>query len=310
MNRFFFRFKSKIKEYESERCLLTKNIDDLKSSLAQLNNEVKKHKEKELLLLQYPDLYGPLPQKETDLLTDMESQILANRHRIDLLQAQNSTLQISIQRLANANNFPVVHVDNQLQSKTPNTNLVGRPVPLFKLENEIQDEIKAKSGGQYWNPSNQVATESVFNQPDDYVSTENIFVHTNGDSMSNNNDYAVHQPNKHNYINSSRRNSISNPSNGNRSHRKHSGYSGRNATPVTPSPVSNMEVVIGKGHRPNSATRPQSSMTTKNRPPSANSNKIVKKESPDSNDKYYCERCFKNYTNKRDLDIHKLYCNK
>ncbi len=303
--------KEKLREYELEKSSLNQNVEDLKSSLVKLNNEVKKHKEKELLLLQYPDLYGPLPQKETDLLTDMESQILANKYRIDLLETQNSKLKVTIQQLANSiNSQPQpANVDTQ-PNKSSNGTVVGRPVPLFKLENEIQDEVKAKSETAYWN-QNLAVVEPAFYQQEDYVSTENIYVHTSPDTGHNS--YSVKQHanlDNQSYGNYSRRSSYGHSINDYRSnsYRGQRKNSGRNVTPVTPPPVSNMEVVIGRGHRPNSATRPQSGITK--RPPSANSNKQTKKESPDIHDKYYCERCYKNYSNKRDLDIHKLYCNK
>ena len=131
----------KIKEYEAERQELNRNIDDLKTNLTQLNINLKKFKEKEMLLLQYPDLYGPMPiqHQETDLITDMESQMQANKHRIELLEAQNETLKISIQRLINVNTTAEsIKERQQVESK------IGRPVPLFKLENEILEDSKQK----------------------------------------------------------------------------------------------------------------------------------------------------------------------
>jgi uncharacterized protein (UPF0335 family) len=81
-------------QYENE--ILQNSINGLKA-------EVKKLKDNELLLLKYPDLYGPMEQlsneQELDVYEDMVNQMNANRHRVNLLENLNRKLDHSMKKL-------------------------------------------------------------------------------------------------------------------------------------------------------------------------------------------------------------------
>ena len=74
----------------------------LQNALSGLKLEMKKAKENELLLVKYPDLYGPVPQvvdEELNVQEDMVNQISANKHRMQLLEGLNRKLEVSLRKL-------------------------------------------------------------------------------------------------------------------------------------------------------------------------------------------------------------------
>lgn len=101
-----------------------------------------------------------------------------------------------------------------------------------------------------------------------------------------------------------------------------SNYSAANRkTPIIPPADKNMEVIVGKGRRssmsgssrsnsasakPNIPTGPNNSAKNK---ANLNNTATSNKESSRYNS-YKCENCDKQYNNIKDLDIHKLYCDK
>ena len=133
-------------------------------------------KENETLMMRYPDLYGPIEQlneEEMNVCEDMMNQINANKYRINLLENLNKKLNNSIKKLNETQmNDTALTNDNQDTSLnyfmkppqstsrttpsnsnlvTPRRNSIGnssgkqaltRPVPLFKLENEINENEK------------------------------------------------------------------------------------------------------------------------------------------------------------------------
>lgn len=156
----------------------------LQSSIDTLKLELKKQKDNEVLLLKYPDLYGPMthiedPNSETssnDVANDMQNQINANKHRIYLLNNLNKKLENSVRKLsettAQKKNSPIenslgllANGDSSKESNyfakppqsvastpksstadvvTSNRTGLGRPVPFFKLESEIEQEQQEK----------------------------------------------------------------------------------------------------------------------------------------------------------------------
>jgi hypothetical protein len=132
--------------------------------------DIKRIKENETLLLRYPDLYGPIEQlnpNETNVCDDMLNQINANKHRIQLLDNLNKKLYNSIKKLnetqvdemkSNQNksydsenkDYFLKHEGDDLSRSTTKMEVrkssekksISRPVPLFKLENEIDQELE------------------------------------------------------------------------------------------------------------------------------------------------------------------------
>ena len=83
-------------------------------------------------------------------------------------------------------------------------------------------------------------------------------------------------------------------------------------TPVVPPAEKNMEVIVGKGRsssRPNSAVNKNNGNNT-NGVNSKNNQRLTSAKEKDPSNEFKCNNCEKNYSNIKDFDIHKLYCNK
>ena len=321
---------------ENENNTLNTSISDLKKKNNSLNNDVQKLKEKELLLLQYPDLYGPIPiQKDTDIIKDMELQIQANTYRIELLEQQNETLKSSIQRLIEAdakNHTEKPSYQQPLYSNNNNEYQSMRPIPLFKLENEINEPLNNKNtktpSNYTWNQQASIPKIQNYNQYQinhQIADSENVFVKIETPKTTENNNYRqdfeynnLPDNNKKAYEDNykahtknyekhdSRRFSISGSNiSSHRLNDTKDSYRRNNVTPVISAPVKDMEILIGKGHRPSSASRPPSAQ--KSSPTSTN--RQMQSTRNDKN-KFICDKCNKGYNNRKDVDIHKLYCNK
>ncbi|KAM3611608.1 uncharacterized protein V6R79_021285 [Siganus canaliculatus] len=89
-------------ELQKEKQTLETQVDDLKKSVTELNEEVRALKETERLLVAFPEL-SPLtqaqPQSTGDVLLDMEQQLQANSIRIKVLEQENSSLLSSFVKL-------------------------------------------------------------------------------------------------------------------------------------------------------------------------------------------------------------------
>ena len=145
------------------------HMERLESEREQLQSEVQKLKETELLLLKYPDLYGPIEQLEQlSVSEEMENQIDANRHRIALLQTLNSNLSNSVRKLndttLNDAKFRETSARNQSlvverrsievderdcfmranEAAKRGGSLPKRQYPLFRLDDEIEAEARQK----------------------------------------------------------------------------------------------------------------------------------------------------------------------
>jgi len=170
---------AKLSEKNDELERLRMEIDTHKRQVDELSKEVKKCKENEMLLLKYPDLYGPIEQhgdeNELNVCEDMINQINANKYRIGLLENLNKKLSNSIKKLNETQvvNSKASETDNYFMKQRANPNdstrtltplrqsssskivqdkheqanerssatsahiMPVRPVPLFKLENEL-----------------------------------------------------------------------------------------------------------------------------------------------------------------------------
>lgn len=147
-----------------------------------LKLELKKQKKNEILLLKYPDLYGPMTHiddhSESNVANDMQNQINANKHRIFLLNNLNKKLENSVRKLNEttmttnsasgspskkettitsdessehgSNYFVKQPVSSPSVLSTPksiedigNRTLLARPVPFFKLDSELENPPQA-----------------------------------------------------------------------------------------------------------------------------------------------------------------------
>ena len=135
--------KELIQNLEYDKQVLVKSIEEMKVQMNKLQ-------ENELLLLKYPDLYGPIEQtEELGVAEEMQNQINANSHRIKLLENLNNNLFNSVKKLHetqlnsrgnSANKVDYFMKENStVESRTREKQVLSRPVPLFKLENEIDE---------------------------------------------------------------------------------------------------------------------------------------------------------------------------
>ncbi|KAG7234496.1 hypothetical protein INR49_004554 [Caranx melampygus] len=89
-------------ELQKEKQALETNTGNLKNSVTELKEYVQALKERERLLVAFPEL-SPLaqaqPQSTGNVLLDMEQQLQANSIRIKVLEQENATLQTSLEKL-------------------------------------------------------------------------------------------------------------------------------------------------------------------------------------------------------------------
>ncbi|TNN86493.1 Coiled-coil domain-containing protein 157 [Liparis tanakae] len=89
-------------ELEKEKQTLEAYVCELKNSVAELKEDVRASRERERLLVAFPEL-SPLtqaqPKSTGNVLLDMEQQLQANAIRIQILEQENTTLYSSIVKL-------------------------------------------------------------------------------------------------------------------------------------------------------------------------------------------------------------------
>uniref|UniRef100_A0A3P8STD2 Coiled-coil domain containing 157 n=1 Tax=Amphiprion percula TaxID=161767 RepID=A0A3P8STD2_AMPPE len=89
-------------QLQKEKQMLKTDADQLKNCVAELKESVKALRERERLLVAFPEL-TPLaqaqPQSTGNVLLDMEQQLQANNIRIKVLEQENATLHRSLEKL-------------------------------------------------------------------------------------------------------------------------------------------------------------------------------------------------------------------
>ncbi|XP_059144278.1 coiled-coil domain-containing protein 157-like isoform X2 [Physella acuta] len=96
-----------IKNLEKEKKKLEKSVKAAQESVSALTSELEEAKQRERLIVEYPDLNGPVNSDlhgSGDIATDMRNQIKANRTRIRLLEEQNESLAQSVKKISNLQN--------------------------------------------------------------------------------------------------------------------------------------------------------------------------------------------------------------
>ncbi|WAR02562.1 CC157-like protein, partial [Mya arenaria] len=92
-----------IEHFRADIESLEQSITTMDKSICGLNDRLEEAKERERLIVEYPDVNGPVNPDLTgtgDILLDMENQVKANSIRIQLLETQNEGLRNSITKLA------------------------------------------------------------------------------------------------------------------------------------------------------------------------------------------------------------------
>ncbi|KAG9487159.1 hypothetical protein GDO78_007172 [Eleutherodactylus coqui] len=155
-----------IKILLKEKVTLEESVADVTKQLTELQGCLQEQKEREKLLVCYPDLH-PLPEFESsgDITEDMEKQIQANSVRICILEEENSKLRVSLHRLGERSKQRALKVVPQAQlwtlpttveplSPEPQMQSSGRssttkpPSPKLNTVTLLKDTMKSPTPGQ------------------------------------------------------------------------------------------------------------------------------------------------------------------
>ncbi|KAJ8312417.1 hypothetical protein KUTeg_009790 [Tegillarca granosa] len=91
-----------IEQISTEKVELEKSICSLQDNIKVIEGKLEEAKERERLLIEYPDLNGPVNPDLTgtgDIVRDMENQVHANSIRIQVLEEQNEGLRHSVSKI-------------------------------------------------------------------------------------------------------------------------------------------------------------------------------------------------------------------
>ncbi|UJR36580.1 hypothetical protein I4U23_029299 [Adineta vaga] len=150
---------------------LLEEIHMLKSNLQQFDQQLHEMEEREQMLLQYPDLHGPIDHEPTthNIAIDMQNQMRTNEIRVDLLRKQNESLKRSLEKLLsmnnnnnnNNNNMSSIVTEERYeelrtqsrQETAPRRYSYGnesgtpksKPTPLWLLSNELVEQQKQQA---------------------------------------------------------------------------------------------------------------------------------------------------------------------
>ncbi|XP_067932683.1 coiled-coil domain-containing protein 157-like [Watersipora subatra] len=94
--------KTVVQGIEMEKGELKKSIKSLQETIGGLELDLNSMKERERLLVEYPDLNGPVNPDMTgtgDITADMQNQVKANELRMALLDKQNSSMRKTLRKL-------------------------------------------------------------------------------------------------------------------------------------------------------------------------------------------------------------------
>ncbi|CAF0975911.1 unnamed protein product [Adineta steineri] len=319
---------------------LLQEISILKSNLEQLDQQLQQMEEREQMLLQYPDLNGPIDHGSTtnNIVIDMQNQMRTNEIRVDLLRKQNESLKISLEKLlsmhSNNNNTPSLITEeryeelrSQSRQEQPHRKYSyeneiaapkAKPTPLWLLNNELPEQQQA------FTETRPVTTATYIPR-----FSENDYV-ANGWIKSDPDVILIPQPNVNidsspkshdrSWTTSSTRTQTTDliiTSESRPPTVAHSSRSSHNGRTSTIPPASDYEMIIGKGrttNRPTSATKNRFSANDSARrdtslPKSSRTTApATTKRSATSTAIHQCATCNKSYDDKRNYDIHKLYC--
>ncbi|XP_075069236.1 coiled-coil domain-containing protein 157 [Mixophyes fleayi] len=105
-----------IKVLQQEKVTLEKSMSEVTMQLTELHGCLQEQKEREKLLVSFPDLH-PLPEFESsgNITEDMEKQLQANSIRISILEEENSKLRASLYRLGEMSNQGPLKIIPQTQ---------------------------------------------------------------------------------------------------------------------------------------------------------------------------------------------------
>ncbi|XP_063769452.1 coiled-coil domain-containing protein 157 [Pseudophryne corroboree] len=147
---------------QQEKVTLEMSVSEVKRQLTELQGCLQAQKEREKLLVSFPDLH-PLPEFESSgsITEDMEKQLQSNSIRISILEEENSKLRASLHRLGEMSSQGPLKIipQTQLWTQSPtreslspepqvtNSRSSGTKLPISKLTSVplSRDTIKAQA---------------------------------------------------------------------------------------------------------------------------------------------------------------------
>ncbi|CAF4735521.1 unnamed protein product [Rotaria sp. Silwood1] len=316
---------------------LLQEMTILKSNIEQLYQQIQQMDEREQMLLQYPDLNGPMEHEQTtnNIIIDMQNQMRTNEIRIDLLRKQNDSLKSSLEKLLSMNNNNnssslvteerYEELRNQSRQEQSyrrysygNETVIPKtkPTPLWLLNNEIVEQQQAFTETRSVTTTNYIPRFSE----NDYVANGWIKPDSDVIPLTQSNFDNETSPKQHDRswsTNSTRiqTNDLVITSESRPPTVTHSSRTMNNGRTSTIPPPSDYEMIIGKGRttsRPTSASKNRHSGNDNTRrdnslPKSSRSITSAKPQrSTTSTAIHQCTTCNKSYDDKRNYDIHKL----
>ncbi|XP_072271366.1 coiled-coil domain-containing protein 157 isoform X1 [Pyxicephalus adspersus] len=131
-----------VKVLQQEKITLENSVSKMTRQLTEIQGCLQEQKERERLLISYPDLH-PLPEFESsgDITEDMEKQLQANSIRISILEEENTKLRASLQKLEEKSKQEPVQVipQTRLWTLTPNREQVSPELQLTHNNSRSSD---------------------------------------------------------------------------------------------------------------------------------------------------------------------------
>ncbi|XP_046578937.1 coiled-coil domain-containing protein 157-like [Haliotis rubra] len=286
-----------IESLNSEKTSLKKSIADTQGMIERLEKSLEEAKERERMIIEYPDLNGPVNpdyQGTGDIVTDMQNQVRANSMRIQVLEDQNEGLRNSITKVL-----------TMTQGREPpgKHQQVSGPAPLWKTEALSQYREDTSHADRYYqeNQNNNSSSKSVTPEktpPKTAIKPkEQTFVFDHNKTKSDG-EFLVTK--------SSRPNSAVRQKDGTKQGRPPSGKGnpGRVMAPANATSISAYIQMKKSGYHNNQDSRAAQP------PPSgkARSQSGADNSGYSPPDMFVCADCDKMYSKQRDLEIHKSYC--
>ncbi|XP_060064731.1 coiled-coil domain-containing protein 157-like [Ylistrum balloti] len=312
-----------IEHLSAEKEQLQESISQLETSIKTLEHQLEDAKERERLMIEYPDLNGPVNrdlQGTGDIVVDMENQVKANSQRITILEEQNEGLRNSITKILSIQRGPGGSPPKQAWVET-----TLKPVTLW---NQQQLDKAQSEANNVWMPESSTAKEHTtspmreqngghpemktqFNQQHSTVRKEHSKAKSpplESKTKTPMEEFVVGRSSRPS--SASRRGET--PSTGSRSRPS----SGKVMAPVNSSSIS-AYIQIRKAAK--LGVSDLNTMTHSKgvsvRPPSGKISKATREITTAGSDTDYtkkdmfsCEKCDKMYSRMRDLEIHKSYC--
>lgn len=311
-----------IQNLETEKISLSNSIKESQETINQLELKLEESKERERMIVEYPDLNGPVNPDLNgtgDIMVDMQNQVKANSIRMRLLEEQNNGLNHSILKLTKLQ----LAGETQVESKPPPV----QPIPLWQTDQTSNSLVNYRNN----NSLHHYHTKDLEANHDQPVPAVKQHAWTFEFQNSTNNTEGtqgklvipdpsqeflvghVHPPTNNSRPNSGRRqNSTSRLAGRPSSAKIRTVNAPVNATPIGAYTQMKQALGILSGmDKPKKATRPQSGKINCARPPvqvpaSGRFSDQGNKDDPCS--PFSCPRCDKMYIKSRDLDIHLTYC--